>query len=110
MTFPGQRSREDSAHTSQSFVHDVVARRSERGELIPFTTPPGVISTIISSTRAKIIFIAPKEAVVYTLYGPDSDAYSKTISPPQNCRWQNGSLAGDFVALCSVSDSHNTHV
>jgi hypothetical protein len=110
MTFPGQRSREDSAHTSQSFVHDVVARRSERGELIPFTTPPGVISTIISSTRAKIIFIAPKEAVVYTLYGPDSDAYSKTISPPQNCTWQNGSLAGDFVALCSVSDSHNTQV
>jgi Protein kinase domain len=107
MSFPRQRSRQDSAHTTHSSVHDVEAQRSEKGELIPFTAPQEVISTLVSSTRKKIIFIAPKEAVVYTLYSPYS---RKTIFPPQNCKWQKGSLAGNFIALCSVSERHNTQV
>lgn len=107
VSFPQQRSRQDSAHTTHSSIYDVVANYSERGELIPFSTPQEVTSTLISSTRAKIVFIAAKEAVAYTLYSPYS---KKTIPLPENCEWQKGSLAGNFVALCSVSGSHNTQV
>jgi hypothetical protein len=106
-SYPKQRSRHDSAHTTHSSIHNVVANYSEKGGLIPFSTPQEVTSTLISPTRAKIVFIAAKEAVAYTLYSPYS---KKTIPLPMNCEWQKGSLAGNFVALCSVSDSHNTQV
>jgi serine/threonine protein kinase len=104
MTSPRQRSRHDSAHTSHSSVQGGEAHRSAKDETVNLNPPPGVISTLLSSTRAKILFIAPTEAVARALYGHSGE---KVIHPPEKCTWVKGSLAGDYVALCSTSKSHN---
>jgi serine/threonine protein kinase len=99
------RSRQQSEHTD---VPDVQPRPTNRkGEIVPFTTPGHVIMTLVSSTRAKIAFVAPKEVVVSTLYSPYS---RKTILPPTGCLWEKGSLAGDFLALHGFCSSTTSYV
>ena len=99
------RSRQQSEHTD---VPDVQPRpTNRRGEIVPFTTPSHVIMTLVSSTRAKIAFVAPKEVVVSTLYSPYS---RKTILPPTGCSWEKGSLAGDFLALRGFCSSTTSYV
>jgi serine/threonine protein kinase len=99
------RSRQQSEHTD---VPDVQSGpTNHKGEIIPFTTPSHVIMTLISSTRAKIAFVAPKEAVVSTLYSPYS---KKTILPPTGYSWEKGSLAGDFLALHGFCSSTSSYV
>jgi hypothetical protein len=89
-------------------VPDVQPRpKNRKGEIIPFTTPSHVIMTLVSSTRAKIAFVAPKEVVVSTLYSPYS---RETIPPPTGCSWEKGSLAGDFLALRGFCSSNGSYV
>ena len=101
--FPQGRSRQPS-----SDVPGVGSGRTDtRGETIPFVVPSNVLATLVSSTRAKVVFIAAGEASVYTLYSPYS---KKTIFPPHGCVWEKGSLAGDFLALRGFCSSTGTYV
>ena len=106
--FPQERSRQSSIQSSvQSSVPAVEGPTNDRGETIPFQTPKEVFITLISSTRAKIAFIAPSSAVVSTLYSPYS---RKTIDPPTNCKWEKACMAGDYLALRGHCSSMNTQV
>jgi hypothetical protein len=100
-----RRSRQQSEHTDVPDVQPGPTNRN--GEIVPFTTPSHVIMTLVSSTRAKIAFVAPKEVVVSTLYSPYS---RKTIFPPTGCSWEKGSLAGDFLALRGYCSSASSYV
>ncbi len=93
-------------NSQQSNVPEVQNHMDSRGENIPFQVE-NVLMALISSTRAKIAFISPKEAVIYTLYSPYS---KKTIFPPKNNVWEKGSLAGDFLVLSSHCKSTLTQV
>jgi len=103
--FPQVRPRQDS---EQTVVPDVeTGPTNSKGETIPFECPKDVFATLISSTRAKVVFVSPASAVAYTLYSPYS---RRTIKPPQNCKWQKGGFAGDFLALRSVFSTHDLQV
>ena len=103
------RSRQGSNRSSvQSSVHAVEAGpTNDRGETIPFQTPRDTFMTLVSSTRAKIAFVAPNCAVVSTLYSPYS---RKTIDAPSNCKWEKGCMAGDYLALRGHCSATNTQV
>lgn len=105
LIFHQDRSRQSSI---QSSIPPVEARpTNNRGETIPFQTSKDTFMTLVSSTRAKIAFIAPSIAVVYTLYSPYS---RKTIDAPKNCKWEKGCMSGDFLALRGHCSSTNTQV
>ena len=100
---PEDRSRQSSVQSSVPSVE--AGPTNDRGETIPFQTPKDTFMTLVSSTRAKIAFVAPNSAIVSTLYSP----YSKqTIQPPNNCKWEKGCMAGDYVALRGLCGPTNT--
>jgi hypothetical protein len=52
--------------------------------------------TLISSTAAKVAFVAPRGVDIATLNDPGC---KNCIKPPENVAWERGSLAGNFLAL-----------
>jgi hypothetical protein len=105
LDFQRDRSRQSSIQSSVPPVE--AGPTNDRGETIPFQPPKDTFKTLLSSTRAKIAFISPNKAIVYTLYSPYSRA---TIEPPKSSRWEKGCLAGDFLALRGINNSTNSQV
>ncbi|KAG0651751.1 leucine-rich repeat receptor serine threonine-kinase, partial [Hyphodiscus hymeniophilus] len=97
------RSRQGSIQSSVPPVE--TGPTNDRGETMPFQTPKDTFMTLISSTRAKIAFVAHSCAVVSTLYSPYS---RKTIDAPHNCKWEKGCMAGDYLAMRAYCSSTNT--
>lgn len=104
--FPSVHSRQNSEDID---VPSAESRpKNPKGELIPFRDlPEKMFATLISSTRAKIAFVSPKNIVISTLYGSFS---RKMIPAPDACAWEKASLDGDFLALRGSHGSAKSQV
>ncbi|KAF8859384.1 kinase-like protein [Acephala macrosclerotiorum] len=66
-----------------------------------------MIMTLVSSTAAKIVFIAPGCVDVSTL---DTPHHRREIPAPAGSTWERGSLAGNFLALRGYSKLSKSYI
>lgn len=69
--------------------------------------PKNTNMTLVSSTAAKVAFVAPHGVDIATLYEPDC---KNCIEAPQDTVWERGSLAGNFLALQGFNELSHTYV